>query len=71
MITVLRRGRVKDVDLKTTRAAGLRRGGYFLEKFLFAVDHGVDVGSRQLEAVAVGNGIGRAGFYAIAAKNAA
>ena len=57
--------------MKTRRPAGLRSGGYFLEKFLFAVDQGVDIGCRQLEAVAVRNGIGGAGFDAIAAKNAA
>ena len=38
---------------------------------LFAVDHRIDVVGGELEAVAVGDGVGGAGFDAIAAENAA
>jgi hypothetical protein len=47
------------------------RGGCgFFEEFFFAVDHGVDVGCGEFEAVAVGDGVGGAGFDAVAAEDA-
>jgi len=45
-------------------------GGFF-EQLFFAVDHGIDVGGGQLEAVTVGDGVRGAGFDAVAAKDAA
>jgi hypothetical protein len=41
------------------------------EELLFAIDHGVDVVGSEFEAVSVSNGVGGAGFDAIAAEDAA
>jgi hypothetical protein len=49
----------------------LGRGGGFFEEFFLAIYHRVDVGRGQLEAMAMVNGVGRAGFDTVAAKNAA
>ena len=43
--------------------------GCYFEKLLFAVNKGVDVVRRKLEAMAVGDSIRRASFHAITAKN--
>ena len=49
----------------------LGRSGSFFEQLFLAVDHRIDVGSGQLEAMTMRNRIGRACFYTVAAKNAA
>src|SRR5580704_11738436 len=46
-------------------------GGPGFQELFFAIDQGVDVVGGQLDAVAVGDGVGGAGFYAVTAKNAA
>ena len=43
----------------------------YFQKLVFAVDQGVDVVGGELEAVAVGDGVGGAGLDAVAAKDAA
>jgi hypothetical protein len=47
------------------------RGRPGFEELLFAVDHGVDVVGSEFEAVSVSDGVGGAGFDAIAAEDAA
>lgn len=46
-----------------------RRPG--LEELFFAIDEGIDVVGGKLDAVAVGDRVGGAGFYAVAAEDAA
>ena len=45
--------------------------GSGLEEPFFAIDHGIDVIGGELEAVAVGNGVGGASLNAISAEDAA
>ncbi len=51
-------------------ASGSRRGRCFFKELLFAVNQGIDVVRGQFKPVTVRDGIGRAGFHAIAAENA-
>jgi len=53
------------------RTENLNGSGFFLEQFFFAIDHGVDVGGGEFEAVAVGDGVGGARFHAVTTENAA
>src|ERR1700687_1069099 len=46
-----------------------RRSGHFLKQLFFTIDQRVDIVSRQLEPVPMSNGVGWAGFHAIAAEN--
>jgi len=47
-----------------------RDGGSYFKKLLFAVNERIDVVGRELEAVTVRDGIGRARFHAITAEDA-
>jgi hypothetical protein len=47
----------------------LGRGRRFFQELFLAVNHGIDVGGGELEAMAVRNGVGGASLHAIAAKN--
>jgi hypothetical protein len=63
-------------DKKMKLGAGGCRGGEFggrpsFKELLFAIDHGVDVVGSEFEAVTVSDGVGGAGFDAIAAEDAA
>lgn len=58
-----------DCFLGRKRLTGIRRYGN--EQRFFAIDKVAGVEGRQLEAVAVGNGVSRAGFNAVAAEDAA
>ena len=54
------------------RGADVEFGGRpGFEELLFAIDHGVDVVGSEFKAVSVSDGVGGAGFDAIAAENAA
>ena len=53
-----------------TGSGGAARGPG-LEELLFAINEGVDVVGGELDAVAVGDRVGGAGFYAVAAEDAA
>src|SRR5271169_6628804 len=74
-----RRQRAREATGKTGGGGGFRprglglggAGGPRLQKLLFAIDEGVDVVGGQFDAVAVGDGVGGAGFDAVAAENAA
>lgn len=57
-----------DCFLRGKRLAGVRRDGN--EQRFFTIDKIAGIEGRQLEAVAVGNGICGAGFNAVAAENA-
>src|SRR5277367_297393 len=74
-----RKQRAREATGKTGGGGGFRprglglggAGGPRLQKLLFAIDEGVDVVGGQFDAVAVGDGVGGAGFDAVAAENAA
>lgn len=64
---MLRRGLLHEARALFDRGLG----GSEFEKLFLAEDHRVDVVGSELESVSVSDGVGGAGFHAIAAKDAA